>query len=174
MGKKDETTFIRCPHCGSSVSSGASTCWNCNNNVYVQPQYMYYQQPQQYTQQIQSQYAYVQPQMQNILSPRTVVCEKCNTWYDYEHKKCPSCGKAKPHSSLAVAAQILSILAFFMPLIGILGMLGWMFVIVALILSIIDLAIGDKRKRHTGAYDGIVIFVIYILLYSFGWIFLFI
>lgn len=157
MGKKDETTFIRCPHCGSSVSSGASTCWNCNNNVYVQPQYMYYQQPQ----------------MQNIPSPRTVVCEKCNTWYDYEHKKCPSCGKAKPHSSLATAAQILSVLAFFMPLIGILGMLGWLFVIVALILSIIDLAIGDKRKRHTGAYDGIVIFVIYVFLYGFGWIFLF-
>lgn len=171
MGKKDETTFIRCPHCGSSVSSGASTCWNCNNSVYVQPQYMYYQQPQQYTQQVQSQYAYAQ--MQNIPSPRTVVCEKCNTWYDYEHKKCPSCGKAKPHSSLAIAAQILSVLAFFMPLIGILGVLGWMFVIIALILSIIDLAIGDKRKRHTGAYDGIVIFVIYVFLYGFGWIFFF-
>lgn len=163
MGKKDETTFIRCPHCGSSVSSGASTCWNCNNSVYVQPQYMYYQQPQF------SQYN----SNSNIPSPRTVVCEKCNTWYDYEHKKCPSCGKAKPHSSLATAAQILSVLAFFMPLIGILGMLGWLFVIVALILSIIDLAIGDKRKRHTGAYDGIVIFVIYVFLYGFGWIFLF-
>jgi uncharacterized OB-fold protein len=159
----NNTQYKICPNCGNYLSSTVRFCGNCN---YIFEQTQYYQQQTMYQQPYMQ---YYQPQP----GPRTVVCEKCGEWYDYARKRCPKCNKVKPHSGLSVAAQILSVIAFFMPLIGILGMLGRMFVIIALILSIIDLAIGDKRKRHTGAYDGIVIFVIYVFLYGFGWIFLF-
>ena len=156
-----------CTNCNQYVNVGVRFCGNCN---YVFEQTQYYQQTQTTYQQPYMQYYPQQPQ----LGPRTVVCEKCGEWYDYEHKRCPKCNKAKPHSCLAAAAQILSVLAFFMPLIGIMGLIGWFFVFIALTLAIIDLAIRDKRKRHTGAYDGIVIFAIYVFLYAFGGILLFI
>ena len=143
-----------CPNCNQYVNVGVRFCGNCNY-IFEQPQYI--QQSQTMYQQPYIQYYSQQPQP----GPRTVVCEKCGEWYDYEHKRCPKCNKAKPQSGLSIAAQILAILVCFVPM--------WVFLGVAIsfasmVLGVIDLAIGNKTKRHTGAYDGIILFAIYIIL----------
>ena len=149
-----------CPNCNQYVNVGVRFCGNCN---YVFEQTQYYQQQTMYQQPYM--HYYQQQQQQPQPGPRTVVCEKCGQWYDYSEKRCPKCNKAKPQSGLSVAAQILAILAFFLPM--------WLFLgltisFASMVVGVIDLAIGDKKKRHTGAYDGIIVFALYVIFAAFG------
>ena len=132
--------YVLCPKCHNYEYKSMPSCRRCGYVFYApQPNYQQYIQPKY-----------------NMMK-----CNNCNFEYDFNLKKCPQCKKKKSQSTLSIIAQAFAAVAIFCPMWII---LGFIFSLASLTLGIIDLAINDKTKRHTGAIDGICIFFIYILL----------